>query len=100
MLSLRVVKSTICSNPLSATISKKVWFVLIGYCLFIMDCSDQLMSGKLKSAKEDVFLMFCSDGIYFILCLVQICVVSFIRWSVESTYEHFLFPFYMYYTSN
>jgi hypothetical protein len=36
VLSFLVGKSTICSKPLSATISRNVWLVLIGYCLFMM----------------------------------------------------------------
>jgi hypothetical protein len=30
-------------------ISRKARFVLIGYCLLVMVCSDQLISGRLKS---------------------------------------------------
>ena len=50
VLSLHVGKSTICSNPLSATISRKAWLVLMGYCLLVAVCSDQLISRRLKSS--------------------------------------------------
>ena len=49
VFSLRVGKSTICSKPLSATVSKKAWLVLVGYCLCVMVCSCQFISGRLKS---------------------------------------------------
>ena len=48
VLSLHVGKSTICSNPLSATISRKAWLVLLGYFLLVAVCSDQLICRRLK----------------------------------------------------
>jgi hypothetical protein len=37
------------SSPLSAMVSKSAWFVCIGYWFVWIDCSDQQMSGRLKS---------------------------------------------------
>jgi hypothetical protein len=53
-----VGKSTISSKPLSATTSRNVWLVLIGYCLFMMVCSSQLISGSLKSLQLQRCLVF------------------------------------------
>lgn len=72
-------KPTVCSKPSSATISRKTWLVLIGYCLLVMVCSDQLISGRLKSPPiKKIFLIRRSDGIYFFLDVVQVSVVCFI----------------------
>ena len=87
-MSLRVGKSTICSNPSSATISRKARLVLIGYCLLVMVCSDQLISGRLKSPpiKKIFYLVFRSDGMYFFRHVVQLSVVCFIWSAIKCTY--------------
>jgi hypothetical protein len=61
VFSFLVGKSIICSKPLADAIARYVWFVPTVYWFELIVCSDQFISGRLKSPLAQIFL-FC---VYF-----------------------------------
>ena len=76
VFSFLVGKSTICSKPLSDAISRYVWFVPTVYWFGLIVCSDQFVSGRLKSPASTNMSFLCLFLSSIISCLHSLLMVS------------------------